>query len=340
MAARDKLIPQLCYHWHKADSKPANSSPSSMGSFIDLPLKMSHTILWDLDFQALEAIRILNHRSKAVVESLPAFRDVTAHGPGVLKALTAISLISWLPTFQVYEELCTDCCTTCDDFGPSLFLPSCSRCCYYGLLHASHRRVMKCYAAKLCFKLLDAAMRELSTFRSIPGTYSEEEKVHSRRHQLVSVSAARTLTIKLTYNGDALHMTDDIQSSDLRRGLFANTQNSNDPDRGLASIAFSYLDPQTRRVQPGVCCGGCEDEYLRWNEEGHSGAGSYGKLLNLSKRRDKAYLEEEFLRHFEECEGAKRLWELHLQGKPNPRAKRVILRGSNCDGSPYLEKWP
>lgn len=74
----------------------------SLGSFETLPLEVTHTILENVDFEALYVVKLLNSKSRAIVNSLPAYRAMAEHAPGVLRSLNVTESVDYVTTGELF----------------------------------------------------------------------------------------------------------------------------------------------------------------------------------------------------------------------------------------------
>ena len=77
--------------------------------------------------------------------------------------------------------------------------------------------------------------------------------------------------------------------------------------RYMVTTSLPYLDIESRGIQNGICCSGCQlalEKALRSSQV-------QSKACAL---RDKVYSYAEFMEHFRECREAQTLWKLKNQG--------------------------
>lgn len=100
---------------------------SSIGLLDTLPLELLHSIFNLLDFQSLAHFVLVCHQGKAIVESLPAYRDVVKQASMALNALNRTELITFHPVTSIHAALLSENCVSCQQFAPFLFLPTFER---------------------------------------------------------------------------------------------------------------------------------------------------------------------------------------------------------------------
>jgi hypothetical protein len=122
-------------------SEPAKRSairrepdPLAFGLLDKMPLELLHLVLSMLDLRSLSRISRVSLQGQAVVESLPAYRDLMDYAPHAIKALGQTGLIRYHTAAMLQATLFSKSCISCGEYGAFLFLPTCERCCYECLL--------------------------------------------------------------------------------------------------------------------------------------------------------------------------------------------------------------
>ncbi|KAI1122291.1 hypothetical protein F5Y10DRAFT_287343 [Nemania abortiva] len=212
----DELISKLACERYLGDMirciPPARPStiqhrrvPSSIGLLDTLPTELLFLTLELLDFQSLSRISRVSVRGKAVVEALPAYRDMMEYAPTTLTALGKTRLLRYHSASLLLQTLRTAKCVSCFDFGGFLFLPTCERICFE-CLYANHAFRMTTIAiAKRCFGLTESHLQRIPITYSIPGTYGMKLNLSRRRVcRLVSIKQVKQLGIEIHGSAEAL----------------------------------------------------------------------------------------------------------------------------------------
>ena len=186
-----------------------------LGSLDGLPLELLHNIFERVDFLTLHNVACTSMRGRFLVESLPAYRDLTAHAVGTIAALRHTDTIALHSTLKVYEALINTRCFACDDYAPFLYMLTCERVCLNCLENERSIRVMPVSKAQLCFCLTARDMRTIPKLWSVPGTYGSPDNKHEKRLLLVSAKQARAAAV-LKY-GDENAMECAIRGADSAR---------------------------------------------------------------------------------------------------------------------------
>ncbi|KAL9532994.1 hypothetical protein SMMN14_03534 [Sphaerulina musiva] len=192
------------------------SSPSILGTLDTLPLEILHAIFAGLDFKSLLHISATCLRGIDVVKSLPEYRDLTSHAPLALAALGKTRLIRHHTATDLHTALLSPSCTSCNQYGAFLFLPTCQRCCYHCLRRNRSFWVIPLSVARKCFSLSVAEVKSIPKLRSIPGKYFVGYCISRQRSVgLVSVSHAKELSIKIHGSQEKMRLDLEAQRSSL-----------------------------------------------------------------------------------------------------------------------------
>lgn len=310
------------------------AADASFGTLDVLPLELLHWIVSMLDLQTLSRLTRTCSRGVAVVASLPEYRDLLRHAPLALAALGSTKLLCDFAAHTIHTTLRSVACSSCGDFGPFLFLPTCQRCCYECLPRNQSLWVVSRSEAQKAFGLPAADIKRLPTLHSVPGKYYVKYTISSkRRHRLVSVRAAKELAI--AHGKSAEHLARALQDQRaaglspkkyrtlrwistaalqapgeeiLSRPSEANVPN--DRFCGMASVPFLAL-PTNGGVERGLWCLGCEEvsrdfQPNRPNEAlSHLVAPGIDVTAKLFTMQHVARSEHDFLKHSADCPGTK-----------------------------------
>ena len=321
------------------DSKPIQSTvlqtfkPYSTGCLDVLPLEILQRTLNLLDFRSLSRLAHVCHGGRAAVQSLPAYRDLIKYASPALVALNRTELIIFHPAISIYAALHSGNCSSCQNYGPFLFLPTCERCCYECLCSNPSMRVITNGMAKIHFGISPKDLRRIPAMLSVPGTYSVRYTVTRRkRTKLVSLKQARELGVAVHGSEEAmgkfvaLRNNGKLTCQQLHVGKwlkasfekpqshyqtvsisYANTPN--DRFCGMASVVFPSLR-QNGVLENGLWCYGCRfkfENYYRTRELDSTTelrlAGAE-PIKALMRPEYQARSKSEFIGHVRECKGS------------------------------------
>jgi len=313
-------------------SKIQRELQSSIGLLDNLPLELLHALLNYLDLQSLSRILRVSLRGKAIVESLPAYRDLASTAGNIFQILSYTRLIGLHSATTLQAALHSDRCISCGQYGAFLFLLSSKRCCFACLSFNQSLWLIPLAFARDCFNLTRQQVKDLPTMRSIPGKHFVRRSISRLRPiKLTSVHATKELAIKVHGSVEAIARNLAIErlSTTTRKPynavwyqdapLLPFSQDiltlksignaPNDDFGGMGSIAFpSILENE---VENGLWCRGCERTFelyrlQKLDREVVSrlmppGCDAFKFLMGLQYR---ARSEVEFLEHAHHCYSA------------------------------------
>ena len=316
---------------------------ATLGALDKLPLELIHYVFSSLGLRSLVNVKRTCLRGAVLVESLPEFRDLVRHAPDALAALGCTGLLQHHSARTLHHVLLSSQCVSCLGFGPYLFLPTCERCCHDCLQKNQSLWVMPLSEVRECFVLYSGSMRHLPVMRSQPGTYANGDRAffYQAQYELVSVKAAKQLSLRVhrtdqamklhLYNRWQCHLTREeyealkwLQAAPLepidQETLDSQVDRPTDEYCGMASISFPSLSRGARVADRGIWCLGCERVYTDWQypEESTTDFDRWLSLFDLEEsgvdvdtilrvKRDRAFLEKDFLEHIRDCSGAREL---------------------------------
>lgn len=173
---------------------------SSFGLFDKLPFEILHSVLHQLDLRSLSRLSQVSTLGYAMIQSLPAYRDLLQNAYHAMTALGRTGAICYHTLAELHEALCSQNCVSCGFFGAFLFLPTCERCCYACLSRNQSFWVTSTDLARKCFSLDQHHIENLPVLYSLPGVYEvwkQEYVSFKRRINLVSVGSAKALGIEV-----------------------------------------------------------------------------------------------------------------------------------------------
>lgn len=273
----------------------------SDGALDRLPQELLNNIFLSLDIRSLTKCRQVNLRLRQAVDSLSEYQAICTHALNVVCALLRTRLARNVSLFDFYQALCTKNCDLCPRFGGFIFLPTWRRCCFMCLRSGDLELQMQTVVAiRHQLSLLSvAAIRQLSSFKTLPGLYSLDEG---------SVPKARVVIAPVE---QAMKAAEEQQEGVQEAALARFRQ-----DRKLtlmSSCALPYYDRQSRTTECGVSCAGAQ----RAIEKAPVGSLAMGgKWANMA--RDIIYGKDSFLEHFKSCKEAQLLWESSNEGSLEP----------------------
>jgi hypothetical protein len=297
------VLNSVAYHLHKADKatiyfpksrrpnfeflpSPSGHRPASMGSLDLLPVEILHKIMSELDFQSLGTMRCLNRQVKATVETVSAYRDITTYCHASLCALSCAGLLSAHSAGHLHDTLYQDLCITCGAFGSFLFLPNAARCC------------LKCVSGRPEFRISSksSAASTLGLNREDLSSIPEIQLSHPYKYRRSMICWEQAQEIATSKYGADYKAFIPVKADRLPEVLIC--------------CPFPYMDQQ-KRLHRGLCCRGCEFDYLKVASDNRY-LDFHQWALRVTKKIHPSFTERGFLAHFEGCKSAKMLWDKYL----------------------------
>ncbi|OBT77686.1 hypothetical protein VF21_03705 [Pseudogymnoascus sp. 05NY08] len=262
-----------------------------------LPQELLNNIFLSLDMHSVTKCRQVNLRLRQAVDSLPEYQVVSTHGLTALCALLRTRLARNVSLFDFYQALCRKNCSLCSRFAGFIFLPTWRRCCFICLQMGSTEFQMHTVPAiQEQFPLSMDEISKLTSFETLPGTYSMKEHVQKDRITIISVA-------------EAMRASGGEEGKLVRPGPPWFPQN---PKLAfMATCVLPYYDRQTRTAEYGISCAGSQ-LYI------DKGKASGMALKFAYMARDFVYTREGFLEHVKECWDALLLWESSKGGSIEP----------------------
>ena len=104
---------------HNINHYPILSASMPVGLDL-LPIEMLCAVLQFSDLHTLSMLRLVNQRTKIVVEGFIPYKLIIIHAPYIIDVLTRTGVASHFTAVQVFDVLCSDSCAICGRFGAFL----------------------------------------------------------------------------------------------------------------------------------------------------------------------------------------------------------------------------
>lgn len=172
------------------------------------------------------------------------------------------------------------------------------RCCFFCLQREPLLQVRTLAATRKKLRLTKTETAQLSSLRTLPGTYlfSVDEPVFRSRTRVVSLYQATSIARRQSH---PLIQTPRLGRNDIPKYNF------------MSSCALPYYNNQSGKVEHGISCAGCqlaiENQIVGSFEEDWAW-----------DARDMVYAQDSFLAHFRWCKQAQLRWESSTLGKWMP----------------------
>lgn len=275
---------------------------TSLGELDRLPLEIINQICLDLDIASIICFRQINLRARQVVNELHEYKIITTHALNPFCALLRTQTASRARLIDFYNLLCTQMCSVCNvRYGDLVYLPTWIRCCSH-CLQSNDPKVAVATLARVqrFFRLSKGSIAKLPWLKTIPGQYTMEEKMYSRRIVVVPILSAWS-----AFNNRHVDIPTPL---DMMIHL-----NAKEIDCFKACCALPSYNTQTRQIETGVSCSGCQSAL----EDCLSTAINWDSNWAYNAR-EMVYSNSGFLEHFSWCRKAQDLWLESNDGKVEP----------------------
>ncbi|PYI10658.1 hypothetical protein BO78DRAFT_283269, partial [Aspergillus sclerotiicarbonarius CBS 121057] len=302
---------------------PGKKTSKTNRRCMPLNSRLPPEILLDLDLASLGMLRLVDTTCKQLVESLPAYSLLRAHAYKTLHIIHTTRNSSYYPIRKLFAQFCHPWCRTCSDFGPFLYLPTMTRCCYKCNFTGSSYQLARVSDIRLHFGLTEKDIKSIPIVHDIP----------QPRVRLARVAAAKALGKQRHGTKTAMDQTYKARVKEHKRSYQRRMQEwRNDQEQGKkgpqprygsvrqelgiendgtclrmnATVPFPYWNRQTQTLEPGTYCRACT---YYW-EEG---------IANDWRRQEtvwhphppsreacyRAFLEADLPEHFRRCAAVK-----------------------------------
>lgn len=269
---------------------------ADLGLLDKLPPELFNEMFLELDILSCFCFRQVNRRARDVISSIKEYEAVARYGLDSLRATLLTDIAEWFTIDDLYQILCTPACARCGCFGDFLFLHTLTRGCYDCIMFAPE--YITAHLPAFCMWMdvpLESMDGLLPVVYSIPGIYTNQDRNKPNRYPLVELEAAI----------EAVWAAEDLKFDDGKENLVRSRIDDQMMARYMSSIAMPYLDVKTRQIHQGMNCKGC---YIA------SVAPVIYDFQAVFGPREKVFSRGEFLKHFDSCVEAQKLWASSLGG--------------------------
>ncbi|QGI82669.1 hypothetical protein CEK25_009398 [Fusarium fujikuroi] len=266
----------------KGLTSPLGTPTAGLGPFEKLPGDIVSNILLRLDVKSFRNFRNLNAKAHRITETVIDCKDVMVHGKAAFISISRTGLSRHITIGEIHLALTSHKCNFCEEYGPLLFLPTCTRTCHE-CLRTSPRMAM-------------IGTEEILPFYTRFGMY----KGHGNRsHLLKSLRKSSMAVMKVRDHLRPRRMIKNARC--VRVGLRDIRLDASPVRQGMAPLP----DRCMRVLEKGLSCRGCQEAFNERRLQAIATGTTYGAVAN----RDTCYSHESFQEHFQNCEHAKLVWE-------------------------------
>lgn len=163
------------------------------GTFDLLPVEIVHAIFENMDLFSLHLVGCTSIQMRLLVESMPAYRDLSTFAPATLAVLKRTGLIGMHNITKVHHAFLHNKCSTCNRSTLWLYLPTCERSCTRCLCNEKCLRMVPATSGPLWFGLTQKEARHIPRLSCLPGAY--EFRVRTKPLLLLSAKHLEELAI-------------------------------------------------------------------------------------------------------------------------------------------------
>ena len=113
----------------RLSSKRFGEARTHLGKLDAFPMEILQRALSEVDVRTLYNSRRVNRRALHAVHAIPNFSWVVAAAPDVLRAIIGTKFKNGPSLNVLYDTIRSPKCSSCDDFGPLIYLLTCARVC-------------------------------------------------------------------------------------------------------------------------------------------------------------------------------------------------------------------
>ncbi|PGH11815.1 hypothetical protein AJ80_06973 [Polytolypa hystricis UAMH7299] len=197
---------------------PSTTKNPASGRLANLPNELLHNILKLLDLESLETVRRLNTAYWRIVEEFYVYRLLKEAAGPTLRMIHLTGLARHTSIRNLYTELRQPHCRACGDFGPFLFLLTCTRCCLNCLNERPEYQLAPDNYIEEKYDVPKCAINDLPVLHAPKGKYGGNYWYINHYYwcDMISVWEARKLARQ---NPEAWHKFDAECNSDTRTRL-------------------------------------------------------------------------------------------------------------------------
>ncbi|KAL3418203.1 F-box domain-containing protein [Phlyctema vagabunda] len=312
--------------------KPRNLEESSIGIFGSLPPELFNAVLANVDIASLTTMRTTSWAIRATIDDMASYKAIFKHAPHTLRAVLSLKIGSSITCQQLFDQLCRQKCTTCNNFGAFLYLLTCERVCFFCFTSSESRYWLSWEQGEIRAAFGDKypELLKLPTARVLPGDYGYAGIYESkRRPRVVSARVATEVGTSLLGSKIKFERARRREFTHQRKEYLRETSRSDwpelsvrDPSEAMASrvvigtwrhtksglkgmdnprrfmciISFPWLNLNTNAAECGVMCRAC---YQQLEDTTPDEPGWEAKFAKMKSR--KMYSHDDMIAHMADC---------------------------------------
>lgn len=252
---------------HSGSVQSSRSEPAApTGLLAYLPLELLQAIVLQLDLWSVTSFRAVSWYTYSIVDRNFQYANIKEQVTHVLPALLKTGAASWISLDSLYRYLQNCDCVSCGDFGPFLYLLTCERVCSICFSSKPQYAPLIQSEIKRLYQTPAKILRLLPKLRSLPGTYSDEDKVWSRRVTLFD----RTAVEMATRGSQSMCFN---RKADADISTQVDHLGGSNPYRFMAIQHVPWFDRERDKFEQGLSCQSCADSSVVRDLDDEYGSG-------------------------------------------------------------------
>jgi len=160
-----------------------------------LPPELLNMVILVSSFWSASTMRLLDQRTKALVESCLEYKHLVTYAASTMAALVHIGVADHYTVCHLFDVLCSSECSVCGNFAGFLWIPECKRICVPCVQEEPGYMPMKVTNASIAFGLSKKLLETLPVMKTLPGAYGLSLATHRQQVRVLSARWARELAL-------------------------------------------------------------------------------------------------------------------------------------------------
>lgn len=141
----------------------------------------------------------MNHGIRVAIDKFSKYATIVKHAPQILRAVISVHAAPYITCRGLFTAFITKECAHCEEFGAFLYLPTCTRVCFWcGMTTEACRslsleNVRKFYS----ITMYELAKHGVAVLSPLPGHYRNSVPDRMNTNPLVDITAASRVASKV-----------------------------------------------------------------------------------------------------------------------------------------------
>jgi hypothetical protein len=172
----------------------------STGPLGALPYHLLQIMLEEyVDLASLTALRRVNRGFRAAIDKFSKYATIVKHAPQILRAVISVQAAPSVTCRELFMACITKECANCGRFGGFLYLPTCSRVCFWCGMHAEACRPLSLENVRRFYSITkhELARNGVAIISPLPGHYRNSVPDRRNTNPLVDMTTASRVASKV-----------------------------------------------------------------------------------------------------------------------------------------------